>query len=129
MIFGRDGISESDQMRNEMMKKAEAMMNMLKSPEGVNNIMNAIEERKTKSYDLFVKAREEGTPVLVKEAIVELGEHYKAKFSLSDTEDTLLKVADDYLTSDRNRKVLDEQYGDGFAVYIAQEIKKYYGVN
>lgn len=57
-----------------------------------------------------------------------LAELYKQMLNLDNARAFLIDLADEYLQNDKLAEVQDRQYGEGTARYVAEAVKRYYGV-
>ena len=86
------------------------------------------QDENEKIYEQFKIARKDGNDQLAKEAVAMLAENYKKLFHLDNARNILLDLAKEYLVQEKLAEATDLQYGAGFSKYIANAIKRYYGV-
>lgn len=123
---------ENEQAVNDLLKwygSKEKVLEAVLESDGDENHQKEQQNRNELIYQKFVKAKEQGEYTLAEEAVKELAELYKEMFKLDNARNILLDLAKEYQNYDMMKKVTDEQYGEGAAEFIANSIKKYYGVS
>lgn len=63
-----------------------------------------------------------------REMVAELADLYKQMLNMDNARNYLLDLAGEYLQNGKIAKVQDEQYGKGTTRYMAEAIRRYYGV-
>lgn len=61
-------------------------------------------------------------------AVEMLAENYKKMFVLDNARNILLDLAKEYLDNAKLAEITDEQFGVGCSEYVANSIKRYYGI-
>ena len=62
------------------------------------------------------------------EMVAELADLYKRMLNMDNARNYLLDLAEEYLKYGKIAEVQDEQYGEGTTRYMAEAIRRYYGV-
>lgn len=119
----------------------QAMADVLKWYGGKEKAMEAImqstgntkklkqeQDKNVEIYKKFMAAKESGDTNTEKEAVEQLAENYKEMFHLNNARNILLDLASEYLQKQQLAEVTDREYGKGCSEYIANAIRKYYGV-
>ena len=104
-----------------------AMEAIMQSDGNVEETKNTQDEN-TEIYKLFMKAKESGDAAVEKEAVERLAKNYKEMFHLDNARSMLLDLAEEYIRYPQLAEITDKQFGNGCAGYVAQAIKKYYGI-
>lgn len=86
------------------------------------------QDENTEIYKLFMKAKELGDVNIEREAVERLVKNYKEMFHLDNARSMLLDLAEEYIKYPQFAEITDKQFGNGCAEYVAQAIKKYYGI-
>lgn len=107
--------------------KEKAMEAIMQSDGNVEETKNTQDEN-TEIYKLFMKAKESGDAAVEKEAVERLAKNYKEMFHLDNARSMLLDLAEEYIKYPQFAEITDKQFGNGCAEYVAQAIKKYYGI-
>lgn len=107
--------------------KEKAMEAIMQSDGNVEETKNTQDEN-TEIYKLFMKAKESGDAAVEKEAVERLAKNYKEMFHLDNARSMLLDLAEEYIRYPQLAEITDKQFGNGCAGYVAQAIKKYYGI-
>ena len=93
-----------------------------------------IKEMKTENDETFrhfAKAKETGDEALKMEAVSKYADTCKRMFRLDNARYLLLKVAEDYLHTQKCPELIEatnRKYGTGITEYIGQAIQQYYGM-
>ena len=61
-------------------------------------------------------------------AVELLAENYKKMFALDNARNILLDLSKEYLQNSKLAEITDSQFGAGCSEYVANAIKRYYGV-
>lgn len=107
--------------------KEKAMEAIMQSTGNVEELKPTQDEN-TEIYKLFMKAKESGDVTVEKEAVERLAKNYKEMFLLDNARSMLLDLAEEYIKYPQFAEITDKQFGNGCAEYVAQAIKKYYGM-
>lgn len=107
--------------------KEKAMEAIMQSTGNVEELKSTQDEN-TEIYKLFMKAKESGDVTVEKEAVERLAKNYKEMFLLDNARSMLLDLAEEYIKYPQFAEITDKQFGNGCAEYVAQAIKKYYGM-
>ena len=86
------------------------------------------QDENAKIYELFMSAKESGNMDLERSAVELLAENYKKMFALDNARSILLDLSKEYLQNSKLAEVTDSQFGTGCSEYVANAIKRYYGV-
>ena len=86
------------------------------------------QDENAKIYELFMSAKESGNMDLERSAVELLAENYKKMFALDNARSILLDLSKEYLQNSKLAEVTDSQFGIGCSEYVANAIKRYYGV-
>lgn len=86
------------------------------------------QDKNVEIYKKFMAAKESGDTNTEKEAVEQLAENYKEMFNLNNARNILLDLASEYLQKQQLAETIDMEYGKGCSEYIANAIRKYYGV-
>lgn len=117
----------------------QAMMDLMKWYGSKEKAMEAImqsagnteeikQEQNTKIYKLFMSAKECDNMDMERSAVEMLAENYKKMFALDNARSILLDLSKEYLQNLKLTEVTDSQFGIGCSEYVANAIKRYYGV-
>lgn len=107
--------------------KEKAMEAIMQATGNVEELKPTQDEN-TEIYKLFMKAKESGDVTVEKEAVERLAKNYKEMFQLDNARSMLLDLAEEYIKYPQFAEITDKQFGNGCAEYVAQAIKKYYGM-
>ena len=107
--------------------KEKAMEAIMQSTGDTEEIKQEQDENKN-IYKLFMSAKESGNMDMARSAVELLAENYKKMFVLDNARSILLDLAKEYLQNAKLAEVTDSQFGTGCSVYVANAIKRYYGV-
>lgn len=86
------------------------------------------QDENTKIYKKFMSAKDSNDLDAERAAVEMLAENYKKMFALDNARSILLDLAKEYLQNAKLAEVTDSQFGTGCSVYVANAIKRYYGV-
>jgi DNA-binding transcriptional MerR regulator len=86
------------------------------------------QDKNAEIYRRFMEARKFHDINKETKAVEQLAENYKKMFKLNNARSILLDLADEYLQKKQLADVTDRQYGTGYSEYVANAIRKYYGV-
>lgn len=107
--------------------KEKAMEAIMQSTGNVEELKPTQDEN-AEIYKLFMKAKELGDVNIEREAVERLIKNYKEMFHLDNARSMLLDLAEEYIKYPQFAEITDQQFGNGCAEYVAQAIKKYYGI-
>ena len=107
--------------------KEKAMEAVLQSTGNTEEIKQEQEEN-TRIYKLFLSAKECGSMDMERSAVEQLAENYKKMFALDNARSILLDLSKEYLQKSKLAEATDGQFGEGCSEYVANAIKRYYGV-
>ena len=121
----------NEQAMADLMKwygsKEKAMEAIMQSTGDTEEIKQEQDEN-TKIYMLFMSAKESGNMDMERSAVELLAENYKKMFALDNARSILLDLSKEYLQNSKLAEVTDNQFGAGCSEYVANAIKRYYGV-
>ena len=121
----------NEQAMADLMKwygsKEKAMEAIMQSAGNIEEIKQEQEEN-TKIYKLFMSAKECDNMDMERSAVEMLAENYKKMFALDNARSILLDLSKEYLQNLKLAEVTDSQFGIGCSEYVANAIKRYYGV-
>lgn len=121
----------NEQAMTDLMKwygsKEKAMDAIMQSTGDTEEIKQEQDEN-TKIYKLFMSAKECDNIEMERSAVELLAENYKKMFALDNARSILLDLSKEYLQNSKLAEVTDSQFGIGCAEYVANAIKRYYGV-
>ena len=86
------------------------------------------QDENTRIYKLFLAAKECNNMDMERSAVELLAENYKKMFALDNARSILLDLSKEYLQNSKFAEVTDSQFGVGCSEYVANAIKRYYGV-
>ena len=86
------------------------------------------QDENTRIYKLFLAAKECNNMDMERSAVELLAENYKKMFALDNARSILLDLSKEYLHNAKLAEVTDNQFGAGCSEYVANAIKRYYGV-
>ena len=107
--------------------KEKAMEAIMQSTGDAEEIKQEQDEN-AKIYELFMSAKESDNMDLERSAVELLAENYKKMFALDNARSILLDLSKEYLQNSKLAEVTDSQFGTGCSEYVANAIKRYYGV-
>ena len=107
--------------------KEKAMEAVLQSTGNTEEIKQEQDEN-TRIYKLFLSAKECGNMDMERSAVEQLAENYKKMFALDNARSILLDLSKEYLQKSKLAEATDGQFGEGCSEYVANAIKRYYGV-
>ena len=87
-----------------------------------------LQDENDRIYRQFMTAKESKDPLLEKESVEQLAENYKARCKLDNARYILIDLAKEYQELEKLAEITDAVYGEGCAEYVANAIKKYYGI-
>ncbi len=121
----------NEQAMTDLMKwygsKEKAMEAIMQSTGDTEEIKQEQDEN-TRIYKLFMSAKECGNMDMERSAVELLAENYKKMFALDNARSILLDLSKEYLQNSKLAEVTDSQFGVGCSEYVANAIKRYYGV-
>ena len=121
----------NEQAMADLMKwygsKEKAMDAIMQSTGNTEEIKQEQDEN-TKIYKQFMAAKESGNTDLERSAVEMLAKNYKKIFALDNARSILIDLAKEYLQNSKLAEVTDSQFGTGCSEYVANAIKRYYGV-
>ena len=121
----------NEQAMADLMKwygsKEKAMEAIMQSTGDTEEIKQEQDEN-TRIYKLFLAAKECNNMDMERSAVELLAENYKKMFVLDNARSILLDLAKEYLQNSKLAEVTDSQFGTGCSEYVANAIKRYYGV-
>ena len=121
----------NEQAMTDLMKwygsKEKAMEAIMQSTGDTEEIKQEQDEN-TKIYKLFMSAKESENMDMERSAVELLAENYKKMFALDNARSILLDLSKEYLQNSKLAEVTDSQFGIGCSEYVANAIKRYYGV-
>ena len=86
------------------------------------------QDENTKIYNQFMTAKETGNLEMEYSAVERLAKSYKKMFVLDNARNILLDLAKEYLENLKLAEATDSQFGKGCSEYVANAIRRYYGV-
>ena len=105
-------------------KAMEAIMQSTGNPEEIKQE----QDENAKIYKLFMSAKESGNMDMERSAVELLAENYKKMFALDNARSILLDLSKEYLHNSKLAEITDSQFGIGCSKYVANAIKRYYGM-
>ena len=121
----------NEQAMADLMKwygsKEKAMEAIMQSTGDTEEIKQEQDEN-TKIYKQFMAAKESDNMDMERAAVELLAENYKKMFALDNARSILLDLAKEYLQNAKLAEATDSQFGIGCSEYVANAIKRYYGV-
>ena len=121
----------NEQVVADLMKwygsKEKAMEAMLQSTGDTEEIKQE-QDANTIIYEMFMEAKKTDNVDMEKAAVELLAKNYKKMFALDNARSILLDLAKEYLQHSTLAEVTDSQFGAGCSEYVANAIKRYYGV-
>ena len=86
------------------------------------------QDENAKIYNQFMAAKETDNLDMAHSAVEMLAENYKKMFVLDNARNILLDLAKEYLQNSKLAEATDSQFGKGCSEYVANAIRRYYGV-
>lgn len=86
------------------------------------------QDENTKIYNQFMTAKETDNLEMEYSAVERLAKSYKKMFMLDNARNILLDLAKEYLENPKLAEAADSQFGKGCSEYVANAIRRYYGV-
>ena len=121
----------NEQAMTDLMKwygsKEKAMEAIMQSTGDTEEIKQEQDEN-TKIYKLFMAAKESDDMAMERSAVELLAKNYKKMFALDNARSILLDLSKEYLLNSKLAEATDSQFGIGCSEYVANAIKRYYGV-
>ena len=121
----------NEQAMTDLMKwygsKEKAMEAIMQSTGDTEEIKQEQDEN-TKIYKLFMAAKESDDMAMERSAVELLAKNYKKMFALDNARSILLDLSKEYLQNSKLAEATDSQFGIGCSEYVANAIKRYYGV-
>lgn len=121
----------NEQAMTDLMKwygsKEKAMEAIMQSTGNAEEIKQEQDEN-TRIYKLFMSAKECGNRDMERSAVEQLAENYKKMFALDNARNILLDLSKEYLQNSKLAEITDSQFGIGCSEYVANAIKRYYGI-
>lgn len=121
----------NEQAMTDLMKwygsKEKAMEAMMQSTGDTEEIKQEQDEN-AKIYKMFMSAKECDNMDMERSAVELLAENYKKMFALDNARSILLDLSKEYLQNSKLAEITDSQFGIGCSEYVANAIKRYYGV-
>lgn len=121
----------NEQAMADLMKwygsKEKAMEAIMQSTGDTEEIKQEQDEN-TKIYKQFMSAKESDNMDMERSAVELLADNYKKMFALDNARSILLDLAKEYLQNSKLAEVTDSQFGIGCSEYVANAIRRYYGV-
>lgn len=107
--------------------KEKAMEAIMQSTGDAKEVRQEQDEN-AKIYKQFMAAKESDNEDMERSAVEQLAENYKRMFALDNARNILLDLSKEYLRNSKLAEVTDSQFGVGCSEYVANAIKRYYGV-
>ena len=107
--------------------KEKAMEAIMQSTGDAEEVRQEQDEN-AKIYKQFMAAKESDNEDMERSAVEQLAENYKRMFALDNARNILLDLSKEYLRNSKLAEVTDSQFGVGCSEYVANAIKRYYGV-
>lgn len=107
--------------------KEKAMEAIMQSTGDAEEVRQEQDEN-AKIYKQFMAAKESDNEDMERSAVEQLAENYKKMFALDNARNILLDLSKEYLRNSKLAEVTDSQFGVGCSEYVANAIKRYYGV-
>lgn len=121
----------NEQAMADLMKwygsREKAMEAILQSTGGREEIRQEQDEN-TAIYKLFMAAKASGDAAKERSAVELLAENYKKMFALDNARSILIDLSKEYLRNEKLAEVTDSQFGTGCSEYVADAIRRFYGV-
>ncbi|MGN0400811.1 MAG: MerR family transcriptional regulator [Acetatifactor sp.] len=121
----------NEQAMADLMKwygsKEKAMEAIMQSTGDTEEVKQEQDEN-AKIYKQFMAAKESDNVDMERSAVELLAENYKKMFALDNARNILLDLSKEYLRNSKLAEVTDSQFGVGCSEYVANAIKRYYGV-
>lgn len=107
--------------------KEKAMEAIMQSTGDAEKVRQEQDEN-AKIYKQFMAAKESDNEDMERSAVEQLAENYKKMFALDNARNILLDLSKEYLRNSKLAEVTDSRFGVGCSEYVANAIKRYYGV-
>ena len=107
--------------------KEKAMEAIMQSTGDAKEVRQEQDEN-AKIYKQFMAAKESDNEDMERSAVEQLAENYKKMFALDNARNILLDLSKEYLRNSKLAEVTDSRFGVGCSEYVANAIKRYYGV-
>lgn len=107
--------------------KEKAMEAVMQATANTEEIKQEQDEN-TKIYNQFMTAKETDNLEMEYSAVERLAKSYKKMFMLDNARNILLDLAKEYLENPKLAEAADSQFGKGCSEYVANAIRRYYGV-
>ena len=107
--------------------KEKAMEAIMQSTGNAEEIKQEQDEN-AEIYKIFMDAKESGNIDMERAAVESLAENYKKMFALDNARNILIDLSKEYLQNQKFADITDSQFGAGCSEYVANAIKRYYGV-
>ena len=107
--------------------KEKAMEAIMQSTGDAEEVRQEQDEN-AKIYKQFMAAKESDNEDMERSAVEQLAENYKKMFALDNARNILLDLSKEYLRNSKLAEVTDSRFGVGCSEYVANAIKRYYGV-
>ena len=107
--------------------KEKAMEAIMQSTGDTEEVRQEQDEN-AKIYKQFMAAKESDNEDMERSAVEQLAENYKKMFALDNSRNILLDLSKEYLRNSKLAEVTDSRFGVGCSEYVANAIKRYYGV-
>ena len=107
--------------------KEKAMEAIMQSTGDAEEVRQEQDEN-AKIYEQFMAAKESDNEDMERSAVEQLAENYKKMFALDNARNILLDLSKEYLRNSKLAEVTDSRFGVGCSEYVANAIKRYYGV-
>lgn len=121
----------NEQAMADLMKwygSKEKVMEAIMQSSGNAEEIKQEQDENTRIYKLFMSAKECDDMDMERTAVALLAENYKKMFALDNARSILLDLSKEYLQNSKLAEVTDSQFGVGCSEYVANAIKRYYGV-
>ena len=121
----------NEQAMADLMKwygSKEKIMEAIMQSTGDTKEIKQEQDENTKIYRQFMSAKESADMDMERAAVELLAENYKKMFALDNARNILLDLAKEYLQNSKLAEITDSQFGIGCSEYVANAIKRYYGV-
>ena len=121
----------NEQAMTDLMKwygSKEKVMEAIMQSTGDTEEIKQGQDENTRIYKLFMSAKECDNMEMERSAVELLAENYKKMFALDNARSILLDLSKEYLQNSKLTEVTDSQFGIGCSEYVANAIRRYYGV-
>ena len=122
---------QNEQAMADLMKwygSKEKIMEAIMQSTGDTEEIKQEQDENTKIYELFIAAKESNNMDMERSAVEMLAENYKKMFALDNARSILLDLSKEYLQNSKLAEITDSQFGIGCSEYVANAIKRYYGM-